>query len=258
MRSTFSSKGLVWPNGTPPTTIAITQGQEQQHEKINATIQRDSNDDNKNNYAKQQYKQQYNMSHIFRLLISMMLLLLLLLIATCVHLNSGPHSSYQEGGGGGGGGGGCYQTTSPPLAITNSSLVFGLLAAKKNHCVDWSTIRRVVEDWRQKKPNNRVWVEKRHSPIAHRGVRRRRLLEQRLRQRLRQSAYHHHHRLHDFLVDSMEFMLDFACDTACGDLPVCPTIDVRRRYSRLRCCCRQGQKSILGSTCLVLVNKGIV
>ena len=67
-------------------------------------------------------------------------------IATSVHLNSGPATFLIPRGGG------CYQTTSPPLAITNSSLVFGLLAPKKNHCVDWSTIRRVVEDRRQKKP----------------------------------------------------------------------------------------------------------
>ena len=107
-------------------------------------------------------------------------------IATCVHLDSGLATFLIPRGGRGG----CYQTTSPPLAITNSSLVFGLLAPKKNHCVDWSTIRRVAEDRRQKKTSNRIRVEKRHSPIAHSGVRRRRLLEQ----RLRQSAYHHHHR----------------------------------------------------------------
>ena len=96
-------------------------------------------------------------------------------------------------GGGGGGGGRCYQTTSP--SVGHYKFLVGFW--EKNHCVDWSTIRRrVVEDRRPKKPNNRIRVEKRHSPIAHSGVRRRRLLEERLRQRLRQSAYHHHNHHH--------------------------------------------------------------
>ena len=72
--------------------------------------------------------------------------------ANCVHLNSGPATFLIPGGGRGGGGGGDATKLPPlrwPLQIPHWFL--GAWPQKKNHCVDWSTIRRVVEDRRQKK-----------------------------------------------------------------------------------------------------------
>ena len=50
----------------------------------------------------------------------------------------------------------------------------------------------------------------------------------------------------------MEFMLDFACDTACGDLPVCPTIDVRRRSVNEITCLHQKQNWMVAVVVVVM------